>query len=56
MTISKNVYGYWVISDMVGGYRIERKYIGYTKKEAIRLFKNEIKRTTKLVDQCRSRI
>jgi len=41
MIIQKNIYGYWVISDIVRGYRLERKYLGYTKKEALSLFRKE---------------
>ena len=35
--------GMIVISDIVGGYLVTRRYIGYTKKEAVKDFKEEIK-------------
>lgn len=38
MTIEK-VQGWYVISDIIGGYLVTKKYIGYTKKESIALFK-----------------
>lgn len=33
--------GMVVISEMVGGYLVTRRYIGYTKKQAIKQFKEE---------------
>jgi len=39
MTITKNAWGYLVISDILNGYRVQQTYVGYTKKEAISLFK-----------------
>lgn len=41
MSISKNSEGAWVISDVVNGYLMTRRYYGYTLTEAIRLFKSE---------------
>jgi hypothetical protein len=38
-----NYNGTWVISDIVDGYLVTRKYMGYTKKEAVDMFKEEIK-------------
>jgi len=39
MTIERNHEGAWIISDIVGGYSVTRKYYGYTKQEARQLFK-----------------
>jgi hypothetical protein len=36
--------GGWLISDIINGYLESRYYIGYTKKEAISQFKNDIKK------------
>lgn len=33
----------WLISDVIDGYLVTRKYFFYTKKEAIALFKEETK-------------
>lgn len=33
--------GMIVISDFIGGYLVTRRYIGYTKREAIKLFREE---------------
>jgi len=41
MTLNKNINGYIVISDIIDGHWVTRKYMGYTKKEAKRLFKKE---------------
>jgi hypothetical protein len=41
MSIEKNVYGFWVISNIIDGYLITRRYMGYTKKEAVLEFKRE---------------
>jgi len=37
--------GMIVISDIVGGYLVTRRYIGYTTKEAIQSFKEELDET-----------
>jgi len=43
MTIERNYEGAYVVSDIVGGYLVTRSYYGYTRREAIALFKAEIK-------------
>lgn len=43
MTIEKTVQGAWRISDIVGGYLIQRQYFFMSKREAIREFKTEIR-------------
>ena len=35
--------GAWVLSAIHNGRRIARTYMGYTKKEAVRLFNEELK-------------
>ena len=40
----KNHYGYWVISDFDNqDHLVTKRYLYYTKKEAIKLFKEELK-------------
>lgn len=39
MVIEKNYEGAWVISAIVDGYSVTRRYYGYTKQEARQLFK-----------------
>jgi hypothetical protein len=39
MTIERNYQGAWVISEIIGGYRVARSYYGYTKREAVALFR-----------------
>ena len=34
--------GAWVVSDIVGGYRIARTYYGYTRRQAVALFRREV--------------
>ena len=46
MTIEKNINGYYVITDIINRRLIKKVYGGYTKREAIRLFKHEIKMLT----------
>lgn len=41
MTVTKTIYGDWQVSAMVDGYRVQKMYSGYTKKEAVALFKAE---------------
>jgi hypothetical protein len=43
LAIRKTFQGAWAISAMVGGYRVERQYMGYTKREAIAMFRSYIK-------------
>ena len=39
VNINKNIYGYLVISDIINNVVVTQKYSGYTKKEAIKMFK-----------------
>jgi len=39
MNAEKNYQGAWVVSDIIDGYREQKVYFGYTKKEAIQEFK-----------------
>jgi hypothetical protein len=43
MTIEKNHAGAWIISDIIGGYRVARSYYGYTKAQAVALFRADTK-------------
>lgn len=45
MTISyrKTYQGAWELSTVEYGYRIHRQYMGYTKREATKLFKKQVK-------------
>lgn len=45
MTITKNPNGY-TISDVVQGVRESRFYIGYTKREAVSMWKSWVKHLT----------
>jgi hypothetical protein len=42
MVIDRNCEGAWVVSDIVGGYWVSRRYYFYTKREALALFKREV--------------
>jgi len=42
MTIEKNYEGAWVVSDIVNGFRVSRRYYGYTMREALAMFKREV--------------
>ncbi len=35
--------GMWCISDIINGALVTRKYVGYSRKEAIQLFRQEMK-------------
>jgi hypothetical protein len=41
ITVERTVNGILVLSAMIGGYLVRRKYIGYTVKEARREFRAE---------------
>lgn len=43
MIIERNAEGAWIISEIIGGLLICRKFYGYTKREAIRLFNTEMR-------------
>ena len=43
MTIERNPKGAYLITDIIGGNLVSRLFYGYTKREAIRLFKIEMK-------------
>jgi len=49
MTINyeKTFQGAWVLSASVGGYYERRQFMGYTKKEATRLFREYVKGLSK---------
>jgi hypothetical protein len=38
MNVEKLTNGAWRVSDIVGGYRVERVFFGYTKRQAMALF------------------
>jgi len=42
MLVEKNYEGAWVVSDIVGGYWVSRRYYYYTKREALAKFKREV--------------
>ena len=42
MLIEKITGGY-AVSDIIDGYISTRRYFGYTKREAVRMFKEEVK-------------
>jgi hypothetical protein len=44
MSVEKNYLGSYVISDIVNNELFVRVYSGYSKREAIRLFKIDAKR------------
>jgi hypothetical protein len=37
-----NHSGAWIVSDIVGGYRVARTYYGYTRAQAVALFRREV--------------
>jgi hypothetical protein len=47
ITAEKNREGYWVLSDIIDGHLVTRRYLYYTKKQAINHFKRQIKRRTR---------
>lgn len=44
MTITKDHRGAWCISAVIKGYLVQRQYFFYTRREAIKLFKEETRR------------
>lgn len=46
MIVVKDRNGY-LVSDVIDGYRISRRYVGHTKRYAQQLFRREIKQLNK---------
>lgn len=44
MTCKKTVSGAWRVSDIVNGYLMTRQYFGYSKRDAIALFREEARK------------
>ena len=42
MIAEKNYEGAWVVSDIVGGYLVTRRYYYYSKREALAMFRREV--------------
>jgi hypothetical protein len=42
MLVEKNYEGAWVVSDIVNGFRVSRRYYGYTMREALAMFRREV--------------
>jgi hypothetical protein len=47
MTAYKNYTGAWIVSDIVGNRYYVQTYYGYTKREALRLFRAYVKEAGK---------
>jgi hypothetical protein len=47
MIIVRNRDGSYLISDVIDGYRVARRYVGHTKRYAQQLFRQEIKQLDK---------
>lgn len=43
MTVERNYEGAWVIYDNVRGYLVTRRYYGYTRREALAMFRREVR-------------
>jgi hypothetical protein len=46
LDVTRGAHGQWVIAALVHNHLETRRYYGYTKKEAIALFKNELAKVT----------
>ena len=42
MIAEKNYEGAWIVSDIVNGYRVARRYYGFTKAQALADFRREV--------------
>ena len=43
MAATKNIHGAWVVSGIVGGFLVTRKYYGYTKAQSVAMWHEEAK-------------
>ena len=44
--------GAWIVSDIVGGYRVARTYYGYTRDQALAAFGEEIDENFRAYNEC----
>jgi len=44
MTIERNIHGDWVLSDIVRGHLVRRTYSGYSKMDAVKQFRRDIRK------------
>lgn len=42
--VTKNIHGAYVVSTIINNHFVSRSYMGYTKREAVRLFKSEVRK------------
>jgi len=42
-SVNRNHAGAWIISQLTGGYFVTRTYYGYTKRDALRLFREHVR-------------
>lgn len=42
VSVVRHITGTWECSAMVAGYRVARRYMGYTKREAVAMFVREM--------------
>lgn len=50
MTVERIIpSGAWRVSAIIDGYYVTRQYIGYTKREAVRMFRTETGTTGKSI-------
>ena len=43
MIVERNYEGAYVVSDIVDGFRVCRRYYGYTRREALAMFRREVR-------------
>ena len=43
LSVWRDNYGAWRVAAIVAGYRVERAYYYYTKREAVRLFRAAVR-------------
>ena len=43
MIVEKGSQGQWLITALINGYLVTRQFFGYSRKEAIKLFLQEVK-------------
>jgi hypothetical protein len=42
MSATRNHNGSWTVSDIIDGYLVSRTYYSYTKRQALRAFREEM--------------
>ena len=50
--VEKNKYGYWIVSDNINNQYFKMRFLYYSKREAVKRFKQYVKENIDLIGAC----